>query len=104
MKLEEFAKVLEAAGYPVAFYEFTQNHPAGSIPFICYLPITTDGVAADDVVYFSQSGIQVELYTEDKDPAAEANVENVLADFVFSKDEGKIDTENLYMVKYQMFI
>lgn len=104
MKLEEFAKVLETTGYPVAFYEFTKEDPAGSIPFICYLPIQPDIFGADDAVYYSQTWIQVELYTEDKDLAAEANVEHALASFFYSKDEGKIDSENIYMVKYQLFI
>ena len=49
-------------------------------PFICYLLPGSDNFSADWWVYFRISEVRIELYTDRKDPGAEALVETVLDD------------------------
>lgn len=101
MTLEEFAKQLETAGFPVAFYEFPKEEPHDP-PFICYLTPGASQFGADGVVYYSGTKVQVELYTLQKDLEAEKKVETALASFYFQKDEGYLEDEKIYMVTYQL--
>lgn len=101
MTLEEFAKLLETTNMPVAFYEFPKEEPHDP-PFICYITPGASQFGADGRVYYSGIKIQVELYTLQKDLEAEKKVESALASFYFTKDEGYLDSEKMYMVTYQL--
>ena len=60
-------------------------------PFICYLLPGSDNFSADGRVYFRISEVRIELYTDRKDPGAEALVETVLDDagiFIISRRSG----------------
>ena len=73
-------------------------------PFICYLLPGSDNFAADGRVYFRISEVRIELYTDRKDPGAEALVETVLDDagIFYNKSEVWIQSEKLYEVLYSM--
>ncbi len=101
MTLEEFNKVLEKAGYPVAFRHFNKNEKVEP-PFICYITPSVDCFAADGKTFYSAQEVQVELYTVDKDINVEHKVEEVIADFYYQKDEGYIESERMYMVAYRL--
>ena len=60
--------------------------------------------AADGRVYFRISEVRIELYTDRKDPGAEALVETVLDDagIFYNKSEAWIQSEKLYEVLYSM--
>ena len=60
--------------------------------------------AADGRVYFRSSEVRIELYTDRKDPGAEALVETVLDDagIFYNKSEVWIQSEKLYEVLYSM--
>ena len=49
-------------------------------PFICYLFPGSDNISADGRVYFWNSEVRIEIYTDRKDPGAEALVKTVLDD------------------------
>lgn len=82
MTLEELAGMLEKIGFPFAYDHF----------------------AADGRVYFRSSEVRIELYTDRKDPGAEALVETVLDDagIFYNKSEVWIQSEKLYEVLYSM--
>lgn len=103
MKLEEFVKILESTGFPVAFYEFPKEEPHDP-PFICYLTLGQENFSADGIVYHSGTNVQVEVYTLQKDPVVEHVVENVLSAFYYSKNEGFIEKEKIYLVTYQLLL
>lgn len=103
MTLEEFAKQLETTGFPVAFYEFPKEEPHDP-PFLCYIVLPATTFSADGVVYFSSTGIQVELYTLKKNIEAEQKVETALNSFFYEKDEGILEDEKIYMVTYRLTI
>ena len=73
-------------------------------PFICYLLPSSDNFSADGRVYFRISEVRIELYTDRKDPGAEALVETVLDDagIFYNKSEVWIQSEKLYEVLYSM--
>ena len=103
MTLEELAGMLEKAGFPFAYDHFAEGESPDP-PFICYLLPGSDNFAADGRVYFRISEVRIELYTDRKDPGAEALVETVLDDagIFYNKSEAWIQSEKLYEVLYSM--
>ena len=72
-------------------------------PFICYLLPGSNNFAADGKVYYKISQVNIELYTDRKDPAVEQKLEDALdaASIFYNKTEVWIDSEKLYEVLYQ---
>ena len=105
MTLEELAGILEKTGIPFAYDHFAEGESPDP-PFICYLLPGSDNFAADGRVYFRISEVRVELYTDRKNPEAEAEVETVLdnAGIFYNKSEVLIQSERLYEVLYSMEI
>ena len=103
MTLEELAEMLEKTGFPFAYDHFAEGESTDP-PFICYLLPGSDNFAADGRVYFRISEVRIELYTDRKDPGAEALVETVLDDagIFYNKSEAWIQSEKLYEVLYSM--
>ena len=103
MTLEELARMLEKTGFPFANAHFAEGESTDP-PFICYLLPGSDNFAADGRVYFRISEVRIELYTDRKDPGAEALVETVLDDagIFYNKSEAWIQSEKLYEVLYSM--
>ena len=103
MTLEELARMLEKTGFPFAYDHFAEGESTDP-PFICYLLPGSDNFAADWRVYFRISEVRIELYTDRKDPGAEALVETVLDDagIFYNKSEAWIQSEKLYEVLYSM--
>lgn len=103
MTLEELARMLEKTGFPFAYDHFAEGESTDP-PFICYLLPGSDNFAADGRVYFRISEVRIGLYTDRKDPGAEALVETVLDDagIFYNKSEAWIQSEKLYEVLYSM--
>ena len=66
----------------------------------------SENFAADDVVYMEFSNLNIELYTDEKDPELEDRVEAVLNahEIFWNKSEVWIESEKLYEVLYQMTV
>lgn len=103
MTVEELAEGLEAAGYPLAYRAFKS---AQEPPFVVYLFVSSADFLADDRNYQPIGDYHVELYTTNKDPTAEAAVEEQLQalGLAFSKLETYIDTEAMYQILYTVRI
>ena len=103
MTLEELAGMLEKTDFPFAYDHFAEGESPDP-PFVCYLLPGSDNFAADGRVYFRISEVRIELYTDRKDPGAEALVETVLDDagIFYNKSEAWIQSEKLYEVLYSM--
>ena len=103
MTLEELAEMQEKTGFPFAYDHFAEGESPDP-PFICYLLPGSDNFSADGRVYFRISEVRIELYTDRKDPGAEALVETVLDDagIFYNKSEAWIQSEKLYEVLYSM--
>lgn len=94
---------LQGTGYAVAYDHFNS---AQTPPFICYRYIESADIYADNHNYVPRGDYHVELYTNNKDPAAEAAVEAELEalELPFQKAEAFIETEQMYQILYQIRI
>ena len=99
MELVEIETLLRQTGFPVAYSHFKDAHPA---PFIVYSITGSDNFTADNKVYFLVDSIRIELYTDEKDPAAEKKVEAALSSLCWDKAEIYIDAEKLYQITYEI--
>lgn len=88
---------------PYAYYQFTQD-TAKEPPFICYYFTDDNDFGADNINYKAIRTAVIELYTDNKDFALEAAVENLLTanEMRFSKTETYIDSEKMHMTVFTM--
>lgn len=103
MTEEEVFQMMESIGFPVAYHHFAEGQEPGK-PYIVYLYPGTDNFSADGTVYQDINKLDIELYTERKDLAAEKAVETVLKGhgFFYEKIESYLKTENMFEVLYEM--
>jgi hypothetical protein len=99
--MDEIINILEELGLPFAYDHFAEGEGPDP-PFICYRCSNSNNFAADGSVYFPITEIDIELYTDQKDPATEKKLEDALKenDIFFDKTETWIDSEKLYEVLY----
>ncbi len=101
MTHEELMAVLAEAGLPIAYDHFAEGESPDP-PFICFLYPGSDNFAADGKVWYKVRQVNVELYTDLKDPELENRVEAVLDEhgIFYEKSEVWIESERLYEVLY----
>lgn len=106
MNLIELKNILEAAGFPVAYFSFveSENNPIPEPPFICYLATFSSNFSADNQTYYPIQNVQIELYTDKKDLEAEGKVEAVLNanELPFATSETFIESESLFQKIYEV--
>ena len=102
MTFEETKSMLEEAGIPVAYDHFAEGESPDP-PFICFLFPGSDNLFADDAVFQKIDELNVELYTDRKDPETETLIEDILTahELPFEKSEVWIAEERMYEVLYQ---
>ena len=100
MTLEDLKDLLDTTDLPVAFDHFNTEQ---ALPYMAYIVTGNDSFAADGTVYYTAPNIQLELYTKFKDETTEGTVEAVLngVPFFYTKAEGYLPDEQMYMVTYQ---
>ena len=100
--MEEVVRIVSGMGIPFAYDHFAEGESPDP-PFICYLLPGSNNFAADGKVYYKISQVNIELYTDRKDPAVEQKLEDALdaASIFYNKTEVWIDSEKLYEVLYQ---
>ncbi len=103
MSLEEVVEMISNIGLPFAYHHFAEGESPDP-PFVIYLSPGSHNFAADGVVFFKVHLLDVELYTDKKDPEVESRVEAALdaAGFFYDKTESYIEEEHLYEVLYEM--
>ena len=99
--MDKLLEILKSAGFPYAYDHFAEGE-APDPPFVCYLLPGSDNFSADGKVYYRISEARVELYTDQKDFAAEGKLEDALdaCGIFYEKSETWIDSEKLYEVLY----
>ena len=95
MTLPELAQHLVKLGYPVAYSHFKS---AQSLPFICYLVVSTDTFSTDNKVLTESVYVDIELYSATKNLAAEKKIKDMLREneLPWSYDEVFIDGEGAF--------
>lgn len=99
--LEQIKVMLESTGLPVTYRAWPKNK-APNLPYICYLVAYSNNFGADNAVYYPISHLQIELYTNLKDPETEDNVEKALSSLFWEKSEYYIDSEQCYQIIYEI--
>ena len=99
--METIITILETLGIPFAYDHFAEGEGPDP-PFVCFRCPNSDNFAADGTVYFPITEIDIELYTDRKDPEIEKKLEGLLIEsgIFFEKTETWIESEKLYEVLY----
>ena len=99
--MDKLLEILKSAGFPYAYDHLAEGEEPDP-PFVCYLLPGSDNFSADGKVYYRISEARVELYTDQKDFAAERKLEDALdaCGIFYEKSETWIDSEKLYEVLY----
>ena len=102
MTHNEIVEMLEETNLPIAYDHFAEGESPDP-PFICFLFPGSDNFSADGRVYLKIRNVNVELYTDLKDPELETWLETVLDrhGIFYQKSEVWIEEEKLYEVLYQ---
>lgn len=87
----------------VAYRAFPKDD-APELPFVCYLATNSNNFVADNKVYQKIQGIDIELYTRNKDEISESRIEDALDanNIVWEKYEESIDSENCFQITYEI--
>ena len=106
MKYTEVKAMLDTIkttyGVPFTYYSFPEKE-APELPYLVFYYPSSSNFAASDGVYQKVEALTIELYTENKDFALEANVESVLESYgiVWDKSEDYIQNEHMFMITYE---
>ena len=102
MKYEDVMAMLTECNLPFAYDHFAEGESPDP-PFLVFLFPGTDNMFADNQVYYKVNQLNIELYTDKKDPVIENQIEDVLAarEVAYEKMETWIDSEKMYEVLYQ---
>lgn len=105
MTHEEVMQMLSELDIPFAYDHFAEGESPAP-PFICFLFPGSDNFSADNIVYAEFQNLNIELYTDEKNPELEEQVENILTshELFWNKSEVWIESEKLYEVLYQMTV
>ena len=100
--MEELVRIVSGMGIPFAYDHFAEGESPDP-PFLCYLLPGSNNFSADGKVYYKIGRVNLELYTDRKDPLLEQKLEAALdaASIFYNKTEVWIDSEKLYEVLYQ---
>ena len=100
MTIKQIETLLKTTGFPVAYHHFNK---APVTPYIVFIIPYTTSIKGDDKVLVKAKHLQVELYTDKKNEAAEETLENVLdsAELPYDKSEAYIESEKLYQIIYE---
>ena len=99
---KEIKQMINSVGLPTAYHHFAEGQSPNP-PFLVYLYPGSHNFSADGKVYKKASQLDIELYTDLKDPEMEKRLEAVLDEhgLFYDKTETYLDTENMYEVLYE---
>jgi hypothetical protein len=97
----EIKTMIDAVGIPSAYYQFADDTEQAT-PFICYFFTSNNDLSADNINYCCIERLNIELYTDTKDFALEARLEQILTEheIFFAKEETYIDSERMHETIY----
>ncbi|MBQ9662750.1 MAG: hypothetical protein IJV40_06325 [Oscillospiraceae bacterium] len=101
MTHNELMAMLAGAEIPVAYDHYAEGESPDP-PFICFRYPATNHFSADGKAYYLIAQVDVEMYTDLKNPELEARVEDILDahGIFYDKTEVWIESERLYEVLY----
>lgn len=103
MSYEEITAMLAETGLPFAYHHFAEGE-SPEPPFLVYLIPGSNNFSADGIVWLKVKQLDIELYTDRKDPVMEEKLETVLDvhGLFYNRTETWIDSEKMYEVLYEL--
>ena len=103
MKYEDVLSMVDEIGLPYAYDHFAEGEVPDT-PYVVFLFPASDNFSADGRVYCKINELNIEMYSDIKDPESEELIEAVLDEhgLFYQKTETWIDEEKLYEVLYEM--
>ncbi|MDE5770667.1 MAG: hypothetical protein K2I06_03405 [Ruminococcus sp.] len=103
MTYEEINEMLLETGLPFAYHHFAEGE-SPEPPFLIFLSTGENTFSADNLMYHSFKELDIELYTNEKSPETEAEIERILKQhhIFYDKTETWIESEKLYEILYEM--
>ena len=103
MKHDDVLKMMEEMKLPFAYDHFVEGE-SPEPPFLVFLYPKAANFEADGSAYFKINQLDIELYTDLKNPDLEETIEAVLLKYgiFYGKSEMWIEPEKLYEVLYEM--
>ena len=103
MSHEEVLKMVGEMRLPFAYDHLTEGE-SPEPPFLVFLYPKADNFSADGIAYYKINQLDIELYTDMKQPELEETIEAVLLKYgiFYGKSEVWIESEKLYEVLYEM--
>lgn len=103
MTHDEVMSLIGETGLPFAYDHFAEGE-SPKPPFLLFLYPRSANFAADGTAYHKINRLNIELYSDIKNPELETNIEAVLDKYsiFFAKSEVWIESEKLYEVLYEM--
>ena len=104
MTKDQIEQMLGEMGIPFRYHHFTQKEMQDiPLPIVVWLTPGTDNFFADGKTYKKITKLDIELYTDVKNPELEKQVEQVLKrhKIYYTKSEVWIESERLYEVLYE---
>ena len=103
MELSELYLLLRRVGIPVTYSHFEEGQ-AHSLPYICYLEVSTENFKADGKVFKKITDVDIELYTRKKELDIESVIEQLLNDnnIPWDSDEIYIQDEKAFKKTYEV--
>ena len=100
--MDKLLKIIEKTGPPFAYSHFAEGESPAP-PFMVYLFPKNEHFGADGVVFYKNTQIDLELYTDKKDLKLEEKIEEILdrEKIYYEKSEVWIESERLYEVLYE---
>ena len=102
MSYEQICEMMQETGLPFAYHHFAEGE-APKPPFLLFLTEVENTFGADNIMYHSFKRLNIELYTDKKDPEMEPTIEDILLshELPYEKSEVWIESEKMYEVLYQ---
>lgn len=99
--MDRIVEILKETGLPFAYDHFEEGE-SPEPPFFCYLLPESSNFSADGKVYLKVTVVNLELYTDSKDPDTEKKIEDILdkSRIYYEKTEVWIESEKLYEILY----
>lgn len=103
MTYSELIQILDSVHLQYAYHSFPEKQVPAP-PYFVYYFAGTDNFAADNEVYAKIYNLTIELYTQNKNIAAETAVESALKSgkLFWNKTELYVESENAYEILYEM--
>ena len=79
MTYDDIVEMLEESNLPLAYDHFAEGESPDP-PFLIFLFPGSDNMYADNRVFQKIDNLNIELYTDKKDPGTEARIEAILDD------------------------